>query len=417
MNILIGVPSPAFHTPSFTHNLLEIVSYTKSKLPNVIIDFDYQQGVRTDRNRNQILNRALERGGVDYILWLDSDMIFPADIIEKFLQANKEVIGCLYFKRSAPHQPIGYVKSDDPDRPYRPIRPDQIKEKGWYKVDGLGYGGMLVKMSVYEKLGDKKWTNYGDEFHNPNSKGLDSVSHDLRFCIDCQSVGIDIYLHSEVRPAHIGEIEVTEKDWYRCYRDRIVVIMPHIDWQLANKTAKLLRERSGITDEADVEWMIVEDTEKSGFIATANYAFNKCYGDYYIYLAQDVFPGLNWLKTAYDTIKREKKNLLAFNAGRWHDRLASFGMVSRGFLEEVYQDKLFCDEYHSHYADVELTLIAKEMNQFVYEPKAVLMELDERMIKPAKEEDLVVFNKRRKENFGGLVNSKYLLNYFNFKDD
>ena len=416
MNILIGVPSPAFHTPSFTHNLLDIISYTKRRYPGIEIDFDYQQGVRTDRNRNQILNRALERGGVDYILWLDSDMIFPNDIIEKYLESKKEVIGCLYFKRTEPHQPIGYVKSEDPDKPYRPIRPDQLREKGVYKVDGLGYGGMMVKMSVYEKLGEKKWTNYGDQFHNPNSKGLDSMSHDLRFCYDCQSEGIDIYLHSEVKPAHIGEIEVTEKDWYRCYRDKIIVIMPHIDWQLANKTANLLKERSGITNECDVEYFIVEDTERSGFITTVNHFFKKEYGDYYVYLAQDVFPGLNWLKIAYDTIKREKKGLLGFNAGRWHDRLASFGMVSRGFAEEIYGDKLFNDEYKSHFADVELTLIAKEMNQFVYEPKAVLFELDERMIKPANEDDLKVFNKRREEHFDGLVNSKYLLEYFNFKN-
>lgn len=193
--------------------------------------------------------------------------------------------------------------------------------------------------------------------------------------------------------------------------------MPHVDWQSANKTAKLLKERSGITTEADVEYLIVEDTERSGFITTVNHFFNKEHGDYYVYLAQDVFPGLNWLKIAYDTIKREKKGLLGFNAGRWHDRLASFGMVSRKFLEEIYKDKLFNDEYKSHFADVELTLIAKEMNQFVYESKAVLFELDERMIKPANEEDLKVFNKRRHEHFDGMVNSKYLLEMFNFKND
>ncbi len=213
MKIAIGVPCPELIPISFAKNLIEIIT-TTSKMKGleslVMID---AQGVRTDKNRNTILKKVLD-GGFDYILWLDADMIFPPDIILTYMDVSFDVIGCLYFKRRHPFMPIGYVKGDNPLRPFKILNPDEIPEHSVLEVDGLGFGGMMVKLDVYRSMGDDMWMNYDSGFHLP-FENEHSLTHDLVFCRKAQEYGYKILLHSDVRPAHIAERLITIDDWRR----------------------------------------------------------------------------------------------------------------------------------------------------------------------------------------------------------
>ena len=79
-------------------------------------------------------------------------MLYPLNIVEKLLGAEKDIIGTIYYKRSAPYTPVVYKFSGDPLLPYRPIDTPYIPKGKIVEVDGLGFGGMLVKTSVYETM-------------------------------------------------------------------------------------------------------------------------------------------------------------------------------------------------------------------------------------------------------------------------
>lgn len=215
MNIAICVPSPDFIHPEFAlENLPHIISYTKSNLKETDnLTLLYQTGVRTDRNRNLMLKRLLE-DDIDwnYVLWLDADMIYPIDIITTYLKEDFDIIGCMYFKRVYPYAPVAYMKGDNPLKPFKNVNP---RETGWgvYRVDGLGYGGMMVNMDLYRRMGDDKWTNYGRNFHLPYDTE-DHLTHDLEFCrVAKEKYNAKILLHGSVRPKHIGKIMVDESHW------------------------------------------------------------------------------------------------------------------------------------------------------------------------------------------------------------
>lgn len=215
INILIAIPSPDMVIPEFAlDNLPAIVAYTKKLEFVKNVWLTYQKGVRTDKNRNTILQRAIEQGGIDYILWLDADMLFPHDIVEKYFQfKNPEIIGCLYFKRGDKFEPIVYRKSEKP-YVYKMVDPRLFPTNAIIEVDGLGFGGLMVSMKTYEKMGIDKYSVYGDDFHIPYKTGGNQLTHDINFCrIAKDKYNVGIYCHMGVRPAHIGDRSVTIDTW------------------------------------------------------------------------------------------------------------------------------------------------------------------------------------------------------------
>lgn len=218
MRLVIGIPAPEMVNVSFAiDNLQGIISYTK-QLPEIDEIFvNTQSGVRTDRNRNIILKRALENDA-DAILWLDADMLYPHNIVEKYTKHEFDVIGCLYFKRTKPFSPVAYIKNpNDTDRslPVMSLDPRKLPEDTVIDIDGLGWGGMMVKRHVYESMGDDMWSYYDKNFHIPDAK-THNMTHDVIFCENAQKHGNTIKLHTGVHPAHITQYPVTREDWERC---------------------------------------------------------------------------------------------------------------------------------------------------------------------------------------------------------
>jgi len=424
INIGVGIPSPDVVNPQFTmDNLLGIIGHTREHLKdldNILIN--YQTGVRTDRNRNIILERFLKQG-VDYVLWLDCDMLYPHDIIVKYLEHDVDIMGCLYFKRTEPYDPVGYAPGSARGK-YRPLNPVLIRPDTIYEVPGIGYGGMMVNTRVYEGLGDEKWTRYSDDFYMPGDVG--QLTHDLMFCKTAIEHGFVVQLHGGVRPGHIGNRVVTEKDFIRTRSDVIegtppqrgktLVVMPATDMDKAKRTADVLVKRSG----AEFELLIVDNSSKSGrkgFVESFNVAvLSRPEFEQYVYLAQDAFPGRNWLRIALNSLG--SSGVFGFNDGKWSGSLASFGLVTRGWIDENgydYKDEKapFFPGYHSHYADTELTIMAMQKGQYTFNPNAVLVEVDyEKDQKRVNGDDKRLYDKRKHNGFDGQVEDEKLLEKF-----
>ncbi|MFW5329379.1 hypothetical protein [Hydrogenophaga sp. ZJX-1] len=182
------------------------------------------------------------------------------------------------------------------------------------------------------------------------------------------------------------------------YDAPVVVAIPSTNLELAVRSAKLMSRRAG----TDGLILILEDVERSGFIATCNTAFKMSSGGYFVYAAQDAFAGRLWLKIAVHQIEKHRKNMLAFNDGKWHGLLASFGMVKREWAQANYKGELFCPLYHSHFGDAELTVIAKQQDSLCFSPRSVLLEVDwEKDDRKVNRDDKNMFRRRAASGFDG----------------
>lgn len=421
MNIAIAAPLPNTIPQDFPRTLTGIISYTKAHLKDLdqLHYFD-KSGVRTDRNRNIILEQALARD-IDYILWLDVDMIYPYDIICKYLENDFDVMGCLYFKRAEPFSPIGYIKGDNPAKPYKPLDPRLLPEDTVIEVDALGFGGMMVNMNVYKTMGEDKWMKYSDNFHLPYETDEPKFTHDILFCKTAQEYGAKIMLHTGVKPAHMGEIAIVEKHWEwernevgeenkPSREPRIAVIMPTIHTKLARKTRKILEKRAGMP--CDVYALL--DTKKNGYVSVCNaFVRNNPDYDYYVTATDDIFPSRNWLKNAYELMKSKGAKLVGFNDGKWEGRLACCALIDGEWMMKNYGGNVYFSGYFGHYNDTELTLIAMQDGVYAFDPNIIFMEIDyEKESKGVRKEDKALFSKRVETGFDGRVTRPDLLQAF-----
>lgn len=180
-----------------------------------------------------------------------------------------------------------------------------------------------------------------------------------------------------------------------------VLVMPYISPEPAAQAAGVLRERT----EKDALLVLAEDDARLGFIMTANMVFARTRSTWFGYLAEDVFPGYYWLEYALAPLRKTNAGLLAFSDGRFFGKLAAFGLARRAWVNTLYKGKcLFYPEYASHFGDTELSVIAGRTRNLVYNPNALMIEVDyEKHRKANNAADEELYLRREASGFGGLL--------------
>jgi hypothetical protein len=188
-----------------------------------------------------------------------------------------------------------------------------------------------------------------------------------------------------------------------------IMVMPFIDAAQATRAARLAATRAG----APALLLAVHDEQRQGFIATVNQAFAATRSPWFGYMAQDAFAGRAWLALALRAVQAKNAGLLGFNDGKWQGQLAAFGLAERGWAQTVYGGDFFHGAYRSHYADTELTVIAREQGRYVYEPNSVLVEADwDKESAGVNPDDRALFKARAAAGFDDRVHNPQLLQLF-----
>ena len=96
--------------------------------------------------RERLLEQA-KKVNSDYVLWIDSDMMFPSTTAIRLLEHNKDIVACNYTKRTKPLKTVAYTDLNDWNS-WLPMEPqDEL-----VKVQGVGMGCMLMKLEIFEKI-------------------------------------------------------------------------------------------------------------------------------------------------------------------------------------------------------------------------------------------------------------------------
>ena len=180
----------------------------------------------------------------------------------------------------------------------------------------------------------------------------------------------------------------------------VAVVMPCIDKKMGMEAAAILAKRAGM----ECKILVIHDSLRQGYIKTLNDTAAQVSVRYVVYLAQDAYPGRDWLRSAHDAMEQSGKGLLGFNDGKFRGRIASFGMVRTQWVKGLYGGPIFYPGYIAHAADNELTVIARALDMYTYEPDCTLVEYDlHRESKPSRREDAQLFRYRYFSAFDGLV--------------
>ena len=140
----------------------------------------------------------------DYILWCDSDHIFPADTIPRLLAHQKDIVGANYARRTATGQPTAPVAAKLNRQQHAQALCYTTQEKAeagtLEKVDHMGLGLTLMHMGILERLAIKAEAdgkpNFMPLFHwaeRAPGEGKGTIGEDVYFFQKCREAGIDVW--------------------------------------------------------------------------------------------------------------------------------------------------------------------------------------------------------------------------------
>lgn len=188
--MLIGICIPA-HDTLHTNFAIGLANLT-SRLTRDGIDYKLHVfcGSVIAESRTRLANEALDYGAT-HLLWLDSDIHFPANIVDRFLQHDKDIVAANYSTRYHPHRSVAFVDPTNVD--------SRLDTKfGLHKIWAVGMGCMMIKREVFEAL-PKPW------FSHEYNKDQDTFSgEDIYFCNQANQHGFEVYVDAEIQLAHFG---------------------------------------------------------------------------------------------------------------------------------------------------------------------------------------------------------------------
>lgn len=163
--------------------------------------------------RNHLCMKAYEDCKADYVLWIDSDMVFEPDIISRFLkhmEDGKEFVCGIYFARKLPTSPViaKEIKWDQDKN--NTITHDVTKFTDYPKDQVFEIAGCgLACCMMSTKLIFETAAAFGMSPFEP----LPGLSEDYSFCWRIGKRGIKMYCDSTIKVGHVGTYLFTEKTW------------------------------------------------------------------------------------------------------------------------------------------------------------------------------------------------------------
>ena len=201
---------------SYSGRFLQCWTNLLAELPKNKISYGLSQDYLCNiySARTKVLGASLDRGvdqkpfdgkvDYDYIMWIDSDMVFQPEQFFKLIDHDKDIASGMYMMQDN----INYATVKRMDENffakngyYRFLQREDIKrmKDKPFKVDYTGMGWMLVKYGVIEKLKypwfyprKKTYPNGWEEF----------VSEDVEFCHRVKEAGVDVWVDPTIIVGH-----------------------------------------------------------------------------------------------------------------------------------------------------------------------------------------------------------------------
>lgn len=208
MKILIAIPCMDQLPTMFAQSLV-----TLKKVENCVIAFQMGSLVYTSRNE---LGRLAIQSGADYVLWLDSDMVFEPDVLERMLKRIKEdeldFLTGVYFRRVAPYTPVLFDELRYEGSGYEGkahwTEFQNFPESALIEVGGCGFGLVLMSTEILMSVQAK----YGTMF-----QPLQGLGEDLAFCWRARQCGYKLMCDTSIEASHVGTALINGT-WWRSTR-------------------------------------------------------------------------------------------------------------------------------------------------------------------------------------------------------
>src|SRR3990167_7136347 len=154
----------------------------------------FSEGTYLPEARNFIHNAYLEDSDLPYLMMMDSDILFPPNIVERLMAHHVPLVGGWY-RNKAKKTPVVFDFVEDDAQGIGQWRNRAAPGTGLERVDGTGAGCWLMTREVAEKLG-----------RNPYD--MNTGGEDMVLCRKLMKLGIPLHVDWDVNCAHLGVFHI-----------------------------------------------------------------------------------------------------------------------------------------------------------------------------------------------------------------
>ena len=144
----------------------------------------------------------------DYLLFVDSDMVFKRDALENLLLDHKDIVTGNAFSRQYPVKPV--VGMFDPELHGRVRILVDYQKDALQPIDSCGMAFTLISRRALEKVFAHHWAPFNPIFFEETHGHL---PEDSSFCWRAKEAGLQVWLDSRVQVGHIVDVIFSEEDF------------------------------------------------------------------------------------------------------------------------------------------------------------------------------------------------------------
>lgn len=217
-------------THSWHHSMIELIGWDLAHEARVLRGGYVAMKCGTDGlvdARNKAIKLFLEEKQADWLFWVDTDMGFTGDTLERLIAAadpvERPIVGALAFTQredgqdgmggwhtSAAPTVFDWLKLDDGQMGFA-VRWDYPTDMVT-RVAGTGSACILIHRSVFERVEAK----YGPVWYNriPNTSTGQLISEDLSFCMRAGTLDVPVHVHTGVKTNHQKVLWLGEDEYF-----------------------------------------------------------------------------------------------------------------------------------------------------------------------------------------------------------
>jgi GT2 family glycosyltransferase len=169
---------------------------------NLVVPLPYvwhcTSGYPIDISRDHLVRKALE-DNVDYVFFLDTDVIPPHEVLVHLLAWKLPIVSALYWSKA--RLPCAYKFTED-HKHVESIDPKSITQR-IMEVDAVGTGCLLIDARLFKKI-PPPWFKW-DMLPWASKDEVPGHSEDINFCLKAKEHGYPTFLDTAMRCKHLLE--------------------------------------------------------------------------------------------------------------------------------------------------------------------------------------------------------------------
>ena len=164
-------------------------------------------------SRNALAEVAVKEG-MDFVLWIDSDMVFTPDLMQRLMKRMEEgydIVAPICFRRRAPFAPVIYKRiqlgigeEDSIVEGYA-----RYPRDSFFEVAACGFGCVMMRTAVLAKVLEEQKCLFTP---------FQQYGEDISFCLRARRSGFKIMCDSSIKLGHVSQSIVTEETYLQYRR-------------------------------------------------------------------------------------------------------------------------------------------------------------------------------------------------------